>query len=660
MESSTEILDISSDEEVDFGDSTESDDFGVGGGEYEDVDYSLLSRLLGEINGGNKENDSDSDEVLLPSTKVVGDETAPKQLRIELKPSTKVVGDESDDDDCVVLDDDPDKPVVMASSKADDDDDDDDDLKIVGEKGEVACRDFPHSRHLCVRFPFASTRHALYCGQCHCYVCDSPAPCSHWGTGFSSVDHCHATDEDDFWRAERKRMRKGGRPLPIFPSIRGASPLEAPTQTIQVPVPAPPNLNSLLQNQSLSPVTNNPQPVSSNVNVLNAVNQARIHPSLCVVPRHEPQSQFSLQSQPTSNSNVASGDKIHNVGSRSFQSFPPRAVFERPGLDGASLNNMHSYGSQLSSDPSLQRCHSFQAPGLNGGHGLTQQSGGSGSDHSAFHQPKISSPQSTDFSCAKYPPSQPQIRSDPYSSSLFRDPRHSQMPSQPYVNRKFVNAVPLQPQVAPNPSVKNFENLILPWPAFEPDSPLPSQTLSSYLSADSGFGDQLHTRSMMSSHSHLASGFPSQSSQLQIHDNPTSWFIDGQNEMRQGNRTQNGIDASPTDFGYAWDSSVNHGNPQIHAEVFPQCQGAAPTGNSQLQSIAKDNYRQSMAPQGNFHPQTVAVADNSSLSYNTHSQFPGSRKPDSLKLQLDDWTFGSHSLPEGFEVMSPVWNASSR
>ncbi|KAK4407285.1 hypothetical protein Sango_0309500 [Sesamum angolense] len=729
MGSSTEILEISSDEEVDFGDTTESSDFGVGGGEYEDVDYSLLSKLLGDI----------------------GDSESPQKLRIgPLKLSTKVVADESDDDDddCVILDDDPDKPVVMASSMADNAGDDD--LEIVGEKGEdksanwllasfclrnivndgagashtawlerrvaapycmaqttsrsailhgakgesqrhfpnmvlgfhltshgaflwcatlkpslsrlVACRDFPHSRHLCATFPFASTPHALCCDQCHCYVCDVLAPCSHWGTGFSSIDHCHASDKDDFWRAERKRIRKGGRPLPVFPSIHGASPLEAPIQTIQVPALAPPHLNSLLQNQSLSPVTNHPHPVSSNVNVSNVVNQVRIHPSLCVVPRHEPQSQFSLQSQPTSNNNVASGDKIHNVESRSFQSFTPHAVFKQPSYVAASLKDSNSYGSQLSSDPSLQRCHSFQALVLNGIHGLTQQSGGSGSDHSAFHQPKISSPQSTDVSSAKYPPSQPQIHSEPYSSCLFRDPRHSQMPSQPYVNSKFVNEVPLQPQAAPKPSVKNSDNLILRqhYVAFEPDSPLPSQTLSSYQSADSGFGDQPLTRSMMSSRSHLASGFPSQSSQLQIHDNPTSLFVDGQNEMRQGNRTQNVIDASPTDFGYAWNSSLNHGNHQIHAELFPQCQGTAPADNSQLQSIAKDNYRQSMAPQDNFHPQTVAVADNSSLSYNTHSQFPVSRKPGSLKLQLDDWTFGSHSLPDGFEVMSPDWNVSSR
>ncbi|KAL0383676.1 UNVERIFIED_CONTAM: hypothetical protein Scaly_0654900 [Sesamum calycinum] len=755
MGSSTEILDISSDEEVDFGDTTESSDFGVGGGEYEDVDYSFVSKLLGDI-GGNKENDSDSDsdadsdEVMLVNEAIP---KAPQKLRIgPLKLSTKVVADESDDDDddCVILDEDPDKPVVMASGMADNAGDDD--LEIVGEKGEdksanwllasfclrnivndgagashtawysaatrllchavwrgdssfapycmarkasrrailhgakdesqrytawrkrrvaapfskygaglspdepcrlfmacyaeaqpfkagwafilrkrVACRDFPHSRHLCATFPFASTPHALCCDQCHCYVCDVLAPCSHWGTGFSSIDHCHASDKDDFWRAERKRIRKGGRPLPVFPSIHGASPLEAPVQTIQVPALAPSHLNSLLQKQSISPVTNHPHPVSSNANVSNVVNQARIHPSLCVVPRHEPQSQFSLQSQPTSNNNVASGDKIHNVESRSFQSFTPHAVFKQPGYVAASLNDSNSYGSQLSSDPSLQRCHSFQALVLNGIHGLTQQSGGSGSDHSAFHQPKISSPQSTDVSSAKYPPSQPQIHSEPYSSCLFRDPRHSQMPSQPY---HYV--------------------------AFEPDSPLPSQTLSSYQSADSGFGDQPLTRSMMSSRSHLASGFPSQSSQLQIHDNPTSLFVDGQNEMRQGNRTQNVIDASPTDFGYAWNSSLNHGNPQIHAELFPQCQGTAPADNSQLQSIAKDNYRQSMAPQDNFHPQTVAVADNSSLSYNTHSQFPVSRKPGSLKLQLDDWTFGSHSLPDGFEVMSPDWNVSSR
>ncbi|KAL0419698.1 UNVERIFIED_CONTAM: hypothetical protein Sradi_1383300 [Sesamum radiatum] len=725
MGSSTEILDISSDEEVDFGDTTESSDFGVGGGEYEDVDYSLLSKLLGDI-GGNKENDSDSDSDADSDEVVLVNEAipkAPQKLRIgPLKLSTKVVADESDDDDddCVILDEDPDKPVVMASGMADNAGDDD--LEIVGEKGElmmalarailhgskgesqrhtawrkrrvaalycmaqkasrsaifqngaglspdepwrlfmVACRDFPHSRHLCATFPFATTPHALCCDQCHCYVCDVRAPCSHWGTGFSSIDHCHASDKDDFWRAERKRIRKGGRPLPVFPSIHGASPLEAPVQTIQVPALAPSHLNSLLQKQSISPVTNHPHPVSSNANVSNVVNQARIHPSLCVVPRHEPQSQFSLQSQPTSNNNVASGDKIHNVESRSFQSFTPHAVFKQPGYVAASLNDSNSYGSQLSSDPSLQRCHSFQALVLNGIHGLTQQSGGSGSDHSAFHQPKISSPQSTDVSSAKYPPSQPQIHSEPYSSCLFRDPRHSQMPSQPYVNSKFVNEVPLQPQAAPKPSVKNSDNWILRqhYVAFEPDSPLPSQTLSSYQSADSGFGDQPLTRSMMSSRSHLASGFPSQSSQLQIHDNPTSLFVDGQNEMRQGNRTQNVIDASPTDFGYAWNSSLNHGNPQIHAELFPQCQGTAPADNSQLQSIAKDNYRQSMAPQDNFHPQTVAVADNSSLSYNTHSQFPVSRKPGSLKLQLDDWTFGSHSLPDGFEVMSPDWNVSSR
>ncbi|KAK4418452.1 hypothetical protein Salat_2258000 [Sesamum alatum] len=620
-DSDASILEISSDEEVGFGDTGIGGDVGVGGGEYENVDYGLLSRLLGEI-VGNRGNATDSDEVVLVNEVVP---KAPKKSGIgSLKLSPKVAVDESDDDDCVILDDDPDKPVAVVSSKADDDDydddddneyddddeeDDEDDLKIVAEKGEVACRDFPHPRHLCVRFPFASTRHHLHCGQCHCYVCDSLAPCSFWGTGFASIDHCHASDKEEYWRAERKRMKKGGGPVPIIPSIYNASPLVAPIQTIQVPVLAPPHLNSLLQNQSLSPVTNHPRPMSSNVNVSNAVSQARIHPSLCVVPRFIPQSPFSMQSQPTPDNDVASRDKIQNVGSQG-------AVFNQPGLVGASLNNRHSYGSQLARDPSLQTSHSY------GKQVLTPQSRGSCAADSAFNQPKFPPLHITEATSLKSPPPQPQMHSEPYSSCLFREPRHSQMPSQPYVSRNFVNGVPLQ-----------------------------SQTLSSYQSADGGFGDQLHSRSMISSQSHLANGFPSLSSQPQIHDNPTSLFVDGRNEMQQGNKTQNGIDASPTDLGYAWDSSFNHGNSQIHAEVFPQCQGAAPADSSQLQSIAKDNYHQSLVPQGNFHPQTVAAADNSSLG-----QFPDG--PEVMSPGLDGWTFGNHSFPD-FEVMSPDWNVSS-
>ncbi|KAG6707591.1 hypothetical protein I3843_06G035500 [Carya illinoinensis] len=36
------------------------------------------------------------------------------------------------------------------------------DLCVIAEKGQVACRDYPHSRHLCVNFPFDTTPHENY------------------------------------------------------------------------------------------------------------------------------------------------------------------------------------------------------------------------------------------------------------------------------------------------------------------------------------------------------------------------------------------------------------------------------------------------------------------------------------------------------------------
>jgi len=40
--------------------------------------------------------------------------------------------------------------------------------------------------------------------QCHCYVCDSPAPCLKWGDGLSTTDHCHATDKSEIWKTLRQ------------------------------------------------------------------------------------------------------------------------------------------------------------------------------------------------------------------------------------------------------------------------------------------------------------------------------------------------------------------------------------------------------------------------------------------------------------------------
>ncbi|KAM0891798.1 hypothetical protein ACQ4PT_026178 [Festuca glaucescens] len=110
-----------------------------------------------------------------------------------------------------------DSPTVARNSTAqqngmaggiEDDDDDDDDCVIVAEKGEVACRDFLHSRHLCSNMPFGTTSRNKHCTMFYCFVCDAPAPCSYWGKGLSVDDHCHATDKETKWKTLREAFRQ--------------------------------------------------------------------------------------------------------------------------------------------------------------------------------------------------------------------------------------------------------------------------------------------------------------------------------------------------------------------------------------------------------------------------------------------------------------------
>lgn len=78
---------------------------------------------------------------------------------------------------------------------------DHDELIIVAEKGQVACRDYPHSRHLCVKYPFKDTPHHTCCNLCYCYVCDIKAPCKYWET--ENDGHCHASEQEFKWIAMR-------------------------------------------------------------------------------------------------------------------------------------------------------------------------------------------------------------------------------------------------------------------------------------------------------------------------------------------------------------------------------------------------------------------------------------------------------------------------
>ncbi|XP_027337068.1 uncharacterized protein LOC113850705 [Abrus precatorius] len=92
-----------------------------------------------------------------------------------------------ENEDCFILGFDPSDPVPLLSD-APANLHDADDLFVIAEKGQVACRDYPHSRHLCVKFPFKTTPHENYCAKCYCYVCDSAAPCKYW----TIARHCDA------------------------------------------------------------------------------------------------------------------------------------------------------------------------------------------------------------------------------------------------------------------------------------------------------------------------------------------------------------------------------------------------------------------------------------------------------------------------------------
>ncbi|GFP82985.1 hypothetical protein PHJA_000441600 [Phtheirospermum japonicum] len=313
MENSSQlILEISSDEEVGFGEPGKAGDYGVGGGGFggmDDCDW--LSELLGEV-GDNKNDDTD-DVVLVSETFA----NPPKKSRFEsLKPSSKVV---DDDDDCVILDGDPDKPVVAAAVNCG-----------VGyfwshtsERHVFAVADhfkldFPHARHLCVKFLFASSPHATHCSQCHCYVCDSLAPCSHWGTGVSSIDHCHATDKDEYWKTERKRIKNGDKPMSAV--IPCGIPNTSHSQSVFQPTTQAPPLSPLSPQWSKSPFPLTPivRPVTAHLS--SGPTAARPIPVI-----RAPRSQLSH-------------------------------ILKRPGLVGASPpNNSHLHGPQLPTS-SLKRC----------------------------------------------------------------------------------------------------------------------------------------------------------------------------------------------------------------------------------------------------------------------------------------------------------------
>lgn len=74
-------------------------------------------------------------------------------------------------------------------------------------------------------------------------MCDSPAPCSNWGTGTLSTDHCHATDKEETWKTKRKMLKQKKSEPKVQPPPLG-NPVTLTRPAIQLPPWQPPSVTS--------------------------------------------------------------------------------------------------------------------------------------------------------------------------------------------------------------------------------------------------------------------------------------------------------------------------------------------------------------------------------------------------------------------------------
>ncbi|XP_011024507.1 PREDICTED: uncharacterized protein LOC105125656 isoform X3 [Populus euphratica] len=323
MDSNSVVFDISSDEEPAIEEPKEFDD-----------DCNWLTELLRTVD---KEKD-DSDEVV-----IVGEYNPPKP-KSKSKSSNQVADIkfvlDGDDDDCVVLGGDPDKPVSAvddACRNETDSSDDGDDVLVVAEKGQVACRDYPHPRHLCVEFPFGSTPHARHCHLCHCYVCDSLAPCVHWGTGVSTIDHCHATDKQEMWKNQRKIYRTGkDAPVPVSKLPDVTVPMALPLHNHLGSLDIVPHNQSLTHNPMLQNQASRTHRIcscsSSNMGI---IRNRRSHQPGCVLGRKS----LSVSQQALGVRTDVQRDRHPNALGQRFVS--SSTMYKRPGLVAHALGTNH-------------------------------------------------------------------------------------------------------------------------------------------------------------------------------------------------------------------------------------------------------------------------------------------------------------------------------
>ncbi|CAA2998148.1 Hypothetical predicted protein [Olea europaea subsp. europaea] len=581
-----EILGISSDEEAGFGETRKE-----GCDDAWDVEnHDWLSKLLAEVDANTV--DSDDAMVVREAIPVTGESNI-----LPLKPTAKI--EDSDDDDCVILDGDPDKLLAVKDGRVNIDDSDD--LVVIAEKGQVACRDFPHPRHLCAKFPFASTPHERRCDQCHCYVCESIAPCCLWGTGISSHDHCHATEKEEFWRAQRKSLKNSDNvsPVTVLRSVDNTSFLRGLSRTTQVlpSTPLPPNYRTL-----------------------NIRNQGRNQPPGFSVPRSRFQPYLVAQQlQNTSNNN---GNL--SVRNRSVWNSVPRvkhtgAVFKRNGHFGASANNNcrynnSDYGSKISGDPFLKD------PVLNSYSSSNQPTMQSSTANTVYSQLGVSVPPNMGGFYSNCVPSQPQMSPQPYSSYLVTNSVRSQpqLPSQPFPASNLVTVLPSQSQVTPQLNVRNnTENSFLSQSqlVFQPQGPaaLLQTRLPKQPNIGSGFQNHLHSQSLKTSQPNMVKAYERHSSSLpKTHSYPEILSNDDQYIFQQGDRTESGFNTSCSDFGCNFDACLSRCNYQQLSVVGYQHHHAAPS----QQSVPRedDSHHQNGPQENECFRQFEALAENCSLT----------------------------------------------
>ncbi|KAH7525332.1 hypothetical protein JRO89_XSUnG0081000 [Xanthoceras sorbifolium] len=412
MDQNPVILDISSDEEAALDEPIDDDDV-----------YSWLSRLI-------PDEVDDSDEVVV--------------VREVKSKSSKPAVNNDDDDDCVVLDSDPDKAVQTVDDQACGGDD----LLIVGQKGQIACRDFPHPRHDCAKFHFGSTAHELHCDQCHCYVCDKIAPCAYWGTGVYNNDHCHATDKDAFWRSQRERFKlQKDAPLLVqkVPDTFLSTALPQLNQTPPLDIIRLAS-NSTTQTQVCKPAVLRPCPSAARFGIPNIISQGRSRQPGLVYNRSGPQQPQLLKVR----NNVIRRDRGHNASNI--------GMFKRAGNSGGALaTNQPVYGT-----PNLQiGSHVMQStrnPGPQATSNDVIQIGsvpGMNKDSCTY--------QNTFDTCtsvlASTVPSQPGVYNQPipdpqaYSQLITQQPIYSQPIPEPPVYSQPIPEPPVYSQPIPEPPV---------------------------------------------------------------------------------------------------------------------------------------------------------------------------------------------------------------